>query len=93
MVVEKPKAIEEAQELIGKFGIKLGSDFEKKKRKTQIGYNFMNNYNHKSADNSLINEYGSYMFCFPNAERNKEKILSEFRSLPASKEYRLERVN
>ena len=93
IVVEKPKAIEEAQELIGKFGIKTGSDFEKKKRKVQAGFNFMNNHNLKSEANSLIHEYGSYMFCFPNAERNKEKILSEFRSLPNSKDYRLERVN
>lgn len=93
MVVEKPKAIEEAQELIGKFGIKVGSDFEKKKRKTQAGFNFMNNNNLKSDGNGLIHEYGSYIFCFPNAERNKEKISSEFRSLPGSKEYRLEQVN
>ena len=93
LVVEKAKAIEEAQELIGKFGIKLGSDFEKKKRKTAPGFNFMNNPNLKSEANSLIHDYGSYMFCFPNAERNQEKILREFRSLPNSKEFRLERVD
>jgi len=81
--------------MIGKFGIKVGSDFDKKRRTKQAGMNFMNafsNSNLKSEANSLIHEYGSYMFCFPNADKNKEKILSEFRSLPNSKEYRLERV-
>lgn len=93
VVVEKAKAVEEAQELIGKFGIKVGSDFEKKKRKNQVGFNFKNNHNLKSEADSLIHDYGSYLFCFPNAERNKEKILREFRSLPNSKEFQLERVN
>lgn len=73
LVVEGAKAVEEIQELVGKFGIKVGSDFEKKKRKTTQGYQFINN-NLKSEANCLIREYGSYIFTFPNAERNREKI-------------------
>jgi len=93
LVVEKAKAIDEAQELIGKFGIKVGADFEKKKRKATMGFNFMNNPNLKGEANALIHDYGSYMFCFPNAERNQARILREFRSLPNSKEFRLDKVN
>jgi len=92
LVVEKTKALEDAQELIGKFGIKTGSDYEKKKRKTQLGFQFTNRQGLGAESSGLIQEYGSYIFCFPNVELNKEKILREFRALPNSKHFKLERV-
>jgi len=39
-VVEKEKAINAAEETIGKFGIKINSDWEKKKLKKQAGFQF-----------------------------------------------------
>ena len=41
---------------------------------------------------TLIHEYGSYIFCFPNVDLNKTKIAREFRTLPASQNFKLERV-
>ena len=38
MVVEKVKAVEEAQNLVGKFGIKINSDWEKKKTHKKQGF-------------------------------------------------------
>ena len=42
---------------------------------------------------SLISEYGSYIFCFPNVQKNQEKIVKEFRVLPHSKEFNIEKVS
>jgi hypothetical protein len=64
-------------ELIGTFGIKIMSDWEKKKAKKQNGAYQMYMYNNGgSNENSLISEYGSYIFAFPDEELNKKKILS-----------------
>ena len=87
VVLEKSKAIEEAQEIIGKFSIKIGLDWEKKKKKKNQGFQFMNKYSAGSEENNMISEYGSYIFSFPNEELNKEKIAREFRSLPNTKNF------
>lgn len=53
------------------------SDWEKKKAKKQNGAYQMYMYNNGgSNENSLISEYGSYIFAFPDEELNKKKILS-----------------
>lgn len=91
LVVEKAKAIAEAEELIGKFGIKVRSDFEKKKVKGKPGQ-LMPSFGLGAAATTLVQEYGSFVFCFPNAALNQEKILREFRELPGSKKFKLERV-
>jgi len=44
-------------------------------------------------ENKLVNDYGSYIFTFPNAQLNKDKIAKEFRSLPGSKHFKLEKTN
>jgi|OM-RGC.v1.037823750 hypothetical protein len=43
-----------------------------------------------SAGDSLMREYGSYIFCFPNADLNQSKIAKEFTSLPFSKHFKLQ---
>lgn len=92
VVLEKTKAIEEASELIGKFSIKIGLDWEKKKKKKNQGFQFMSKYSAGAEENNMIAEYGSYIFSFPNEELNREKIAREFRSLPNTKNFKLERV-
>jgi len=96
MVVEKVKAVEEAQNLVGKFGIKINSDWEKKKTHKKQGFQFMNYgggaANDRYEETTLIHEYGSYIFCFPNVDLNKVKIANEFRTLPASQNFKIERV-
>lgn len=75
LVLEKPKAIVEAEQLIGKFSIKLNSDYEKKKRMKKTTFQFNNSYGGaKAEEDNMVNEFGSYIFCFPNAQLNKEKI-------------------
>jgi len=37
-----------------------------------------------------MREYGSYIFCFPNADLNQSKIAKEFSSLPFSKHFKLQ---
>jgi len=39
---------------------------------------------------SLMREYGSYIFCFPNADLNQSKIAKEFTSLPFSKHFAMQ---
>ena len=85
LVIEKTKAITEIQELIGTFSVKINSDWEKKKQKQALGYQV-------NKQTNLISEYGSYIFCFPNQQRNLDKIGKEFRVLPNSKEFKIEKV-
>lgn len=80
VVLEKEKAVNEIQELVGRFEIKNKNDFEKTKKK-QTTYNM---FNYGNEQNSLIQEYGSYIFTFPNAGLNQKKILRFFRDLPNS---------
>ena len=80
VVLEKEKAVSEIQELVGRFEIKNKNDFEKTKKK-QTTYNM---FNYGNEQNSLIQEYGSYIFTFPNANINQKKILRFFRDLPNS---------
>lgn len=92
LVFEKAKAIESAQALIGKFGIKVSSDFELKKiSKKAAAQQHVSKLGMggSSADDSLMREYGSYIFCFPNADLNQSKIAGEFTSLPFSKHFEL----
>jgi len=68
LVLEKPKAIVEAEQLIGKFSIKLNSDYEKKKRMKKTTFQFNNSYGGaKAEEDNMVSEFGSYIFCFPNA--------------------------
>jgi hypothetical protein len=92
LVLEKTRAIEEASELIGKFTIKIGLDWEKKKKKKNQGFQFMSKFSAAADENNMISEYGSYIFSFPNEEFNKAKIAREFRCLPNTKNFKLERV-
>ena len=93
MVLEKAKAIESAQSLIGKFGIKITSDYESKKlSKKAAGLQHVNKLGMggRTADDcALMREYGSYIFCFPGAELNQRKIAKEFSDLPFSKHFRI----
>ena len=66
LVLEKQKAITEAEELIGKFSIKLNSDYEKKKQMKKTTFQFTSHGLGKSEEDNLISEFGSYIFCFPN---------------------------
>lgn len=93
LVLEKQKAITEVEELIGKFSIKLNSDYEKKKQMKKTSFQFNSYGLGKSDEDNLISEFGSYIFCFPNAQLNKNKISTEFRSLPSSKHFKLHRIN
>ena len=65
MVVEKLRAIDDAQDLVGKSSIKINSDWEKKKTTKQVGFQF--NYGFQD-NNSLVSQYGSYIFTFPSQE-------------------------
>jgi len=67
LVLEKQKAITEVEELIGKFSIKLNSDYEKKKQMKKTTFQFNSYGLGKNEDDTLISEFGSYIFCFPNA--------------------------
>ena len=89
LVLEKQKAVAEVEELIGKFSIKLNSDFEKKKQMKKTSFQFNSYGLGKNDETSLVSEFGSYIFCFPNAQLNKSKICMEFRSLPNSKHFRM----
>ena len=53
----------------------------------------MNKYSGGSEENNMISEYGSYIFSFPNLELNLQKIGREFRSLPNTKNFALQRVD
>lgn len=53
----------------------------------------MSKYSATTDENNMISEYGSYIFSFPNEELNKEKIAREFRSLPNTSNFALERVD
>ena len=79
MIVEKEKAISEASEAIGRFEIKNKGDFDKTKKKQSMIY--MPNY---GETQTLIQEYGSYIFSFPGVSLNQKKILRFFRELPNS---------
>jgi len=48
--------------------------------------------NERYEETTLIHEYGSYIFCFPTVDLNKVKIANEFRTLPASQNFKIERV-
>lgn len=63
VVLEKEKAVNDLSELIGRFEIKTPADFEKTKRKQSSSgfYPFQ-----ASTQSSLIHDFGSYLFCFPN---------------------------
>lgn len=91
MVFEKAKAIESAQSLIGKFGIKVTSDYEvkkiSKKAAGMMNASKLGMGGGAADDSALMREYGSYIFCFPNAELNQRKIAKEFTDLPFSKHF------
>ena len=89
MVLEKSRAVEEAQEVIGKFGIKLNSDWEKKKSTKLKGFSFMNQF---GDEQGLITQYGSYIFSFPGVDLNRKKIAQEFSTLPASAHFKMRPV-
>lgn len=93
MVLEKAKALESAQALIGKFGIKVPSDYEiKRLSKKALGLQHVNRLGMGGGaadDSSMIREYGSYIFCFPNADLNERKIAKEFTNLPFSKYFKI----
>lgn len=61
LVVEKEKALSVISNLIGDFKIHSEKDFEKTKKK-QVG---MYSFNKFGADQTIISEYGSYVFSFP----------------------------
>ena len=84
-VVEKSKAIAGAQQLIGHSSVKIASDFTKHKKSGQKGFQF------KSAmeEETLVHEYGSFIFSIPDANRNQERVLKEFGQL-VSKNFRIE---
>jgi hypothetical protein len=86
LVVEKEKAINEAFSLIGKFEIKTATDFEKSKKKSSSF--FMPSYGDEQT--TLIQEYGSYIFGFPNQAQNNKKILRFFQDLPNSQHFTIE---
>ena len=79
MVLEKEKCVSGLSDEIGRFDIKTKTDFEKTKKKQSTMYMF--NYGEAST---LIQEYGSYIFSFPNAGLNQKKILKYFKDLPNS---------
>jgi len=93
LVLEKQKAITAVEELVGKFSIKLNSDYEKKKQFKKTSFQFNSYGLGKSGEDNLISEFGSYIFCFPNAQLNKTKISKEFRCLPNSKHFKIQRIN
>jgi len=93
MVFEKASAIDAAQSLIGKFGIKVSSDYELKKlSKKAAGLQQLSKLGMGGGaadDGALMREYGSYIFCFPNAKLNQRKIAREFPDLPFSKHFEI----
>lgn len=93
MVLEKAQAVESAQSLIGRFGIKVASDFElkklSKKAAEQQQVSKIGMGGSAAEDCPLMREYGSYIFCFPNAAQNQRKIAREFTSLPFSKHFKI----
>lgn len=80
VVLEKEKAVSEIQDLVGRFEIKNKNDFEKTKKKQSA----LTMFNYGSEANTLIQEYGSYIFTFPNVTLNQKKILRFFKDLPNS---------
>lgn len=60
MVVEKEKAVQDLNELVGKIEIKSKSDLDKyKKKQSNI---FASSYEQQQT---LVQEYGPYIFTFP----------------------------
>lgn len=55
----------EIQEVVGRFDIKNKNDFEKTKKKQNQTAFTMFNYGNE-APQTLIQEYGSYIYTFPN---------------------------
>lgn len=93
MVLERAQAIESAQSLIGRFGIRVASDYElkklSKKAAAQQHVSRIGLGGSAADDCPLMREYGSYIFCFPNAALNQRKIAREFTSLPFSKHFKI----
>ena len=85
MVLEKEQAVSGVQDEIGRFEVKAKTDFEKTKKKQSSMYMF--NYGEPTT---LIQEYGSYIFCFPNVALNQKKILKFFKELPNSQHFAIE---
>ena len=70
--------------MVGRFEIKNKNDFEKtKKKQSQMFMSY-------GDAQTLVQEYGSYIFCFPNASLNMKKILRFFRELPFSQHFTIE---
>jgi len=84
-VVEKEKCLNDLESVVGRFTIKETADFEKTKRKQSS--NFMSFGNNNQMNSKMINDYGSYIYMFPNADMNKKKILRFFDALPNSQHF------
>ena len=86
-VFEKEKAVNEIQEVVGRFEIKNKNDFEKtKKKQSTTAYNM---FNYGNDPSTLIQEYGSYIYTFPNVNLNQKKILRFFKDLPNSQHFEI----
>ena len=81
-MLEKEKAVTDIATLVGRSQVKEKADFLKyKKKQTSSGYTF------NSIQSTIIQEYGAYVYSFPGAPINQQKITHFFDRLPNSKHF------
>ena len=87
VVVEKEKAVQDVNEVVGKVELRNKADFDKYKKKA-APMMFGASYDQQQT---LIQEYGPYIFTFPigGAQANQKKILRYFNSLPNSQYFEI----
>lgn len=91
-VVEKEKAVQELNELVGRLEIKSKNDIEKyKKKQSSAASSSMMFGSYQNEQQSLIQEYGPYIFTFPigGHQANQRKIARYFSSLPNSHHFEI----
>ena len=80
--------------MVGRLDIKSKNDFEKykKKQSSYAANSMMFSGAFHNEQQSLIQEYGPYIFTFPigGAQANQKKILRYFNSLPNSQHFEIQ---
>jgi hypothetical protein len=82
ITLEKENAVVDLQSLFGKCSVTEKKHFESCKKKQRTGYGSFN-----AGPQTLVEEYGAYLYCFPGVQQNQRKVAHFFDQLPASKHF------
>ena len=90
VVVEKEKAVQELNEIVGKVELKSKTDLQRYQKKSAAPSMMMFGSSYDQQQ-TLVQEYGPYIFTFPigGVQANHRKIVRYFNSLPNSQYFEI----